>query len=150
MPEGEKNLVRRFSPSIITLLEVFMNGTYTHFDRRTVTSTIVEVWKDATFHSFYHYFHQDGARRSTKRLIRTASRNEGVSWMRFEQLSPAGLETIAQRLEFYAQQSNPVVKKTLRIIKRRTYRRLISVSPDQLGLTKTQRLPIYAPVVRAS
>jgi hypothetical protein len=113
--------------------------------RQNGVRTIVEVWSNATFNSFYRFFHQDGARRSTKRLIRTSWRNEGISWIGFEHLHPAGLETIAKRLAFYASQSNPVVKSKLRIIQRKAYRRLLRVSPDQLGLTKMSRLPIYSP-----
>jgi hypothetical protein len=111
--------------------------------------TIVEVWADAGFHTFYRYFRQNGARRSTKTPIRVASRNEGISWMRFEPLHPAGLETIASRLEKYAAQSNPVVGKKLRIIQRRAYRKLLTARPDELGLTQTAPLPIYRPVVRS-
>jgi len=123
--------------------------------RLTVTrannrKTIVEIYQDSTFNSFYHYFVQEGNRRSTKRHLRTAWRNEGISWMGFDHLHPAGLETIAKRLAFYASQSNPVVKTTLRILQRKAYRRLLKVSPDQLGLTKTTRLPIYSPIVRSS
>lgn len=99
--------------------------------------TVVEIWADASFHNFYRYFRQNGARRSTKTLIRTASRNEGVSWMKFEPLHPVGLETIASRLENYAGESNPVVKKSIRIIRKRAYRQLLSARPDELGLTKT-------------
>ena len=101
--------------------------------------TIVEVHSDARFHSFYHFYRQCGKKRSTKELIRTASRNEGLNQIGYWQ---PGLETIACRLEKYACQSNPVVKKTIRIIQRRAYRKLISARPDQLGLTKTTSLPI--------
>lgn len=103
--------------------------------RLTVTrangwKTIVEVYSDASFHSFFLYYKQNGRKRSTKELIRTAARNDGG-------LRTSGLEAIARKLCFYQSQSNPVVKTTIRIFEKQSYAKLISARPDQLGLTHT-------------
>lgn len=108
---------------------------------------IVEVHSDSTFNSFFRYFTQVGARRSTKRFLRNASRNEGLPKLGYYQ---PGLESVAAQIEKYADPNNPIIKKTIRIMQRRTYRKMIAVSPDQLGLTKMASLPIYGPVARAS
>lgn len=105
--------------------------------RANKIKTIVEIHADASFHSFYRFFRQHGNRRSTKELIRTASRNEGVSLIGFHYQQPVGLESIAKRLEMYSSQSNPVTSTRIRIIKKRVYRKLLSARPDELGLTKT-------------
>jgi len=100
--------------------------------------TIVEVHSNASFHSFFLYFKQTGNKRSTKELIRTASRNDGG-------LRTSGLEAIAQKLSMYQSQSNPVVRTTLRILKKHAYRKLISARPDELGLTRsTVHLPLHS------
>lgn len=104
---------------------------------------IVEVNTDSTFAAFYRFYTQSGARRSTKRFLHNRSRNSGLSTIGYYQ---PGLESVAAQIEKYADPNNPIVKKTIRIIQRKTYRRLIAASPDQLGLTKTRRLPIYGPV----
>lgn len=107
--------------------------------RQNGQRTIVEVHSDARFSSFYHFFQQEGNRRSTKKPFRTASRNEGLNPVGYWQ---PGLETIAARLEKYSDPKNPIVKQTLRIIQRRAYKRLLSARPDVLGLTKTSvRMP---------
>jgi hypothetical protein len=111
--------------------------------RRNGWKTIVEVWQGATFHTFYHFYKQCGNKRSTKELIRTAYRDEGVSLLGMKYTQQPGLDAIAKRLEFYASQSNPVVGKKLRIIKRRAYRKLITARPDELGLTHSPvRMPL--------
>lgn len=97
--------------------------------------TIVEVHSNATYSSFYHFYAQQGTKRSTKRSIRTASRSDGPS-----------LEMIARKLAVYQSQSNPIVQIKLRIIRKRVYRRLISARPDQLGLTHCAPVSIYRPV----
>lgn len=113
--------------------------------------TIVEVRAGATFHEFYRFYRQFGARRSTKEIIRTASRNEGLFLIGNRSVKP-GLELIRQRLESYGAPSNPVVKVQLRIIKKRLYRKLLSMVPDELGMLKLKTqvripmAPIWMPV----
>jgi len=97
--------------------------------------TIVEVREGASFHKFYTFFVQDGARRSTKTLLRTASRNEYLPAVNAHRHQP-GLDVIEKQLRGILAQSNPVVKTTLRIIKKRAYRKLLNASPDALGLTR--------------
>jgi hypothetical protein len=111
--------------------------------RLTVTravgcKTIIEVQADATFHSFYRFHTQQGNRRSTKQLVRTANRNEGLRpYFQAYRMTP-GLEKLA---EFWKQHPG-VTAVTVRIIRRRAYRKLITARPDELGLTKTSvKLP---------
>jgi hypothetical protein len=104
---------------------------------------IIEVSSDATFSTFYRFFTQQGARRSTKRFLRNGSRNEGIP--RLGYYLP-GLESVAATIEKYADPNNPIVKKSIRIIQRKAYRKLIGMRPDLLGLTKMSPLPIYSPV----
>jgi hypothetical protein len=95
--------------------------------------TIIEVCEDATFNSFYRFFTQQGNRRSTKKLVRTANRNEGLRpYFQAYRMTP-GLEKLA---EFWRNHPG-VTAVTVRIIKRRAYKRLITARPDELGLTKT-------------
>jgi len=122
-------------------------GTNTVVARLTVTrqngwKTIVEVQADASFSSFYHYYRQFGLKRSTKALIRTANRNEGLGVMNARMQQP-GLDVIAKRLEAYGQESNPVTGRKLRIIKKRIYRKLLSAAPDVIGQVKVK--PIQDP-----
>lgn len=112
--------------------------------RMTVTRprgnlTIIEVREDATFSSFYQVYTQIGKRRSTKRLIRTANRNEGLQpYFRAHLLQP-GLEKLAEHwCKIPGVQSVKV-----RIIRKRLYRKLINARPDELGLVKTKvNIPI--------
>ena len=103
--------------------------------RRDGHRTIVEVREGATFSRFYRFFQQQGLRRSTKRFIRSASRNESLPVVNAHLYKP-GLDVIAKKLEMLFQQSNPVTRVTLRIIKKRLYKKLITASPDELGLVK--------------
>lgn len=112
--------------------------------RMTVTRslgnlTIIEVREDATFSSFYQVYTQTGKRRSTKRLVRTANRNEGLQpYFQAYRMQP-GLEKIAE----YWQKRPNVTSVKVRIIKKRLYRKLISARPDELGLVKTKvNIPI--------
>lgn len=110
--------------------------------------TIIEVYTDASFHSFFNYFTQDGARYSTKTLIRTANRNEGLSpWHRVYRMLP-GLEVLAARMLDMKQ----FVSVKVRIIKKRAYRQLLNAAPDVLGLTKVKRewfdVPAPRPILR--
>lgn len=108
--------------------------------------TIIEVCEDATFNAFYRIHTQDGNRRSTKRLVRTSNRNEGISsWMPAHRMTP-GLELLAARWT-----SHPgVTAVTVRILRKRAYKRLISASPDVLGLTKTAPFILRHPFARHS
>ena len=103
--------------------------------------TIIEVHSDATFSCFYHIFTQVGKRRSTKRLVRTASRNEGLLPYYRAYLMVPGLKVLA---EHWSRQPG-VSSVKIRIIKKRAYRKLLSARPDELGLTKMRWLPIYGP-----
>jgi hypothetical protein len=95
--------------------------------------TIIEVHEDATFSRFYHIFTQVGKRRSTKRLVRSANRNEGLRPYFQAHLMQPGLERLA---EHWKKQPG-VASVKVRIIKKRAYQKLISTTPDQLGLVKT-------------
>jgi len=93
--------------------------------------TIIEVQEDASFHTFYKFFTQQGNRWSTKRLVRTANRNEGLlPYYQAYRMTP-GLEKLAERW-----QTMPGVSSVkIRILKKRAYRKLLSARPDELGLT---------------
>jgi hypothetical protein len=105
--------------------------------REVGVRTIIDVYTDATFSNFYNYFVQDGARRSTKKLVRTANRNEGLSpWYKAYRMQP-GLAAIAEHLNKMPQFTS--VK--IRIIKRRAYRKLLTAAPDVLGLVKVNCQP---------
>lgn len=96
--------------------------------------TIIEVHADATFSAFYRYYTQDGRKYSTKRLVRTANRNFGLeSWRAVNQTKP-GLEMLAFR--FIAMPH--VISVKIRIIRKREYRRLLTATPDGLGLVKVR------------
>jgi hypothetical protein len=103
--------------------------------RRDGNRTIVEVHTDARFHSFYHFYQQQGRRYSTKKEFRTASRNEGLPVINTHLQKP-DLALIEKRLQIYGAQSNPVVETRIRIIRKRAYKRLINAAPDQLGLSR--------------
>jgi len=94
--------------------------------REVGVRTIVEVYSDATFSNFYSFFTQDGARRSTKKLIRCANRNEGLRpWYRAYRMQP-GLAAIAEHFKTMPNITN--VK--IRIIRKRIYRKLLDAAPD--------------------
>lgn len=124
--------------------------------RQDNTCTIVEIHSDATFHGFYHFFKQQGRRRSTKHEFRTASRNESLPVINTHLHTP-GLHVIEKRLKDFGAQSNPVISSKLRIIKKRAYQRLITVSPSELGLSRIgtvdlshrQRIPLPSSLVPA-
>jgi len=105
--------------------------------RAVGSRTIIEVMENATFSNFYRISIQQGNRRSTKRLVRMANRNEGLRSYGHDQ--QPGLETIAAR---WSQQPG-VASVKIRIIRKRSYKKLISARPDQLGLTRsTVHLPL--------
>jgi hypothetical protein len=101
--------------------------------RREIGDTIiVEVHEDATFHAFYRFHTQSGTRRSTKRLVRTASRNEGLRPYYAAYRMQPGLEVLAENWK-----KQPGIKSvTVRIIRKRIYKQLINAAADALGLTK--------------
>jgi hypothetical protein len=122
-------------------------------ERSVGVKTIIEVHEDATFMTFFHYFTQEGRRRSTKREVRTANRNEGlVPHWRAAWMTP-GLEVLARLFEGMKH----ITSVKVRVIKKGAYRRLIEASPDVLGLTKvksqpdprlereTRGIPVYIP-----
>lgn len=103
-------------------------------EREVGVKTIIEVHADATFSRFYHFYTQDGRRRSTKKHIRQANRNEGLHpWYAAYRAEP-GLEVFAKR---FRQMPN-VKKVSLRIIRRRDYRKALEAAPDELGLTRSR------------
>jgi len=105
--------------------------------REVGVRTIIEVYTDASFHSFFQFFTQEGLRRSTKKLVRSSNRNEGLApWHRAYRMTP-GLEVIAEHLRGMKQFKSV----TVRIIRRRAYRQLLAAAPDVLGLTKVERVP---------
>ena len=128
--------------------------------RMTVTradnsKVIVEIHSDATFIQFYHFYTQQGNKRSTKTETRTASRIEGMPHVNAHLYTP-GLETVRKVFERPTQWAAPVRSIKLRILRRRMYRELLQKAPDVLGLTrvsigfKTERpqpaiLPISLP-----
>lgn len=100
--------------------------------REVGATMIIEIRDDATFHSFYHIYSQQGRRRSTKQLVRTANRNEGLRpWHAAYRMTP-GLEV----LESFWKQQPGVMSVKVRFLRKRIYRRLISAAADELGLAQ--------------
>lgn len=92
--------------------------------RNVGVRTIIEVCEDASFQNFYRYYTQDGRRRSTKKLIRIANRNEGLQpWHRAYRLQP-GLEVIAERMRTGQQ----FVSVKVRVLKKRKYQQLLNAA----------------------
>jgi hypothetical protein len=102
--------------------------------RQDNTRMIVEIHRGARYASFYHVFRQEGNKRSTKTQVRMGSRAEGRS-----------LEEIAIKWSMRDRSTNPITHIKIKIYRRREYRRLVSARPDELGLTKMSRPPIYSP-----
>lgn len=101
--------------------------------------TIIEVHEGATFSAFYRIYTQTGNRRSTKRLVRTASRNEGLQPYFRAHLMVPGLKTLA---EHWSRQPGVSAVK-VRIIRKRAYRKLLSARPDELNMvTSKVNLPL--------
>jgi len=106
--------------------------------RAVGNQTIIEVREGASFNAFFWIYTQTGRRRSTKRLVRTANRNEGLKPYMTHAMKP-GLEVLAG----HWQSVRHVTSVKLRIIKKRAYENLLVESPDQLGLTHTRvNLPL--------
>jgi hypothetical protein len=108
-------------------------------EREVGVKTIIEVHEDATFSLFFHHYSQEGRRRSTKREIRVSNRNEGLFPIYRAHTMTPGLEAVGT---IFKGMKN-VVSVKIRIIKKRAYRRLISVSPSELG--GLARVASYAP-----
>jgi len=98
----------------------------------SASRVIVEVQEGATFSSFYTFFRQEGNRRSTKRQVRTANRNEGLPVVNAHRHEP-GLSAIANRLRSF---KNNIADVQIRILKKRRYRQLLHTAPDVLGMVK--------------
>lgn len=107
--------------------------TVTRADGKT---TIVEIQADATFHSFYRFYQQQGRRRSTKTLFRTANRNAYLPTVNAHLHQP-GLHVIERQLRVLFAKSNPVVDTKLRIFKKRAYKKLINSAPTGLAKVHT-------------
>ena len=111
------------------------------------TKLIVEVEQNASFHSFFKFYSQIGMKRSTKKFLRTANRNEGLHpWHRAYRMEP-GLDAISRQLAAFSDAPYVFASIKIRVIKKRAYRRLLTAAPDVLGLTKTTHLsdPRLAP-----
>lgn len=123
--------------------------------RQNGRRVIVEVHRDATFHQFYHFHIQDGKRWSTKRLVRTASRNESLPVLNTHLHKP-GLVVIETRLKNFQKISNPGVSSKLQIFRKRLYKKLCNAQPAELGLTRLvltdlqtpRRIPVSLPTFR--
>jgi hypothetical protein len=98
--------------------------------RKDGRRTIVEVYSSSTFHSFFYVYSQQGNRRSTKSLSRVGNRNEAIPNGLIT--SGFGLAAISVRLLIWGRGDGEVIETKLRIFKKREYRRLLSVSPDQI------------------
>lgn len=109
--------------------------------RQDKTRTIVEVHADSTFHKFFHYFKQQGSKRSTRQFIRSASRNEGLNPVNAHLQTPS-LELIALRLRNIQAETNPVIRMQLHYFSKRAYRKMITCAPDQLGMSTVR--PLFA------
>lgn len=108
-------------------------------EREVGVKSIIEVHADATFREFYRYYTQDGQRRSTKKLVRAANRNEGLRpYYQAYKMTP-GLDVIARQFE----KMPHVARVNLRIIRKRAYRKALAAAPDELGplARTTARLP---------
>ncbi|MCI0551286.1 MAG: hypothetical protein L0287_10045 [Anaerolineae bacterium] len=116
--------------------------------RQNGRRVIVEVHRDATFHQFYRFYVQEGKRWSTKRQVRTASRNESLPVINTHLHKP-GLDVIEIRLKSFQKTSNPVMSSKLQIFRKRLYKKLCNAQSAELGMTnlitmdlQTQRRPI--------
>jgi hypothetical protein len=96
--------------------------------RKLGVRTIIEVHSDSTFQAFYHFYTQQGAKRSTRKFIRTAGRNEGLPYIGAHRMTP-GLEILACR---WATMQH-VERVQVRILRKRAYRKLINARASDLG-----------------
>ena len=107
--------------------------------RQDESKVIVEVRADATFHQFYAFHTQQGRKRSTKTFTRWGSRNEGLQPVNAH-LQVPGLEILALRFLHNRFGKSPVVSTRIRFFSKKAYRKLIRMTPDELGLTKVKAL----------
>ena len=114
--------------------------------RKNDKRMIVEVQSNATFSKFYRYYEQDGAKASTRRLVRTSNRNDGLRYVNAHMRVP-GLETLALR---WMHQSFGAHVESIRIryFQKRLYKRLLNANPSTLGMVKTKNdfhaVPVYS------
>lgn len=106
--------------------------------RADKSKVIVEIHSDATFSSFYHFYTQQGNKRSTKTETSTANRNKGLPTVNAHLYEP-GLHMVQKSIEAirggnFAQ----ITSITVRILRRRMYRQLLQASPDVLGLGRVK------------
>lgn len=94
--------------------------------RKVGVKTLIEVHSDSTFQKFFYFYTQDGRKR--KQFVRTASRNEGLSYTTAYRMTP-GLEVLAPR--WMAMQH--IDRVDVKILRKRAYRRLITASAHELG-----------------
>ena len=107
--------------------------------REDDSKVIVEVHANATFHAFYRFYTQQGRRRSTKKLTRCASRNEGLHPVNAH-LQVPGLEILALRFMHNRFGNSPIANVKIKYFSKKGYRKLIKASPDQLGLTRVRAM----------
>jgi hypothetical protein len=112
--------------------------------REDDTRLIVEVRSDATFHRFYAFFTQQGKKRSTKTFTRWGSRNEALPVVNTHLYIP-GLEVLALRFRHH-KFGSPIKSTRLTFYSKRTYKKLILMAPDQLGLSTVRVLLDQKPI----
>lgn len=98
--------------------------------RKLGVKTIIEVHSDSTFQAFYHFYTQQGSKRSTRKFIRTANRNEGMPYINAHLMTP-GLELLA--CKWATMEHVSLVQ--VRILRKRAYRKLITARSSDLGQT---------------
>lgn len=113
--------------------------------REDDSKVFVEVHADATFIEFYRFYTQQGRRRSTKKQIRSASRNEGLHPVNCHRQQP-GLEILAIRFMRNRFGNSPIKTVKIKYFSKRGYKKLINAAPDQLGLTKVRTLFDQKPI----
>jgi len=99
---------------------------------------IVEVHADATFSAFYRFFTQQGRKRSTRKFLRSASRNEGLQPSNAH-LQVPGLEMLMYRF-VHNKFGSPVKSTQIRFFSKKAYRKLLHMAPDQLGQSTVKAL----------
>lgn len=114
--------------------------------RQDHTRVIVEVHSDATFTKFYHHYQQAGVKASSRTLLRTTNRNDGLRHINAHDQVP-GLEILALRWMHHSFGS-PVVNVRIRYFQKRAYKRLLKANPTALGMMKTTNdfaaRPVYS------
>lgn len=95
---------------------------------RSTRREAIEIHADSTFHAFYKWYHYTGKIKKT--LASTLNRNFSGSPVP----ASAGLVYVESlvRKSWKAQQ-DPVIKATIKIYKKRLYKKFLTCGPDQLG-----------------